>query len=128
MKRFKKKNNQINFEAENTNLNRSGRKKQALKFAILLAIIVAIFALGYYFQNKKNVSSFKEIPTNVTVSVIDAGGELPTVQSVESSQSSLEQPAQNPSEAATVEDLGGNNNNPTGIDTLLEGKEIEIKK
>lgn len=128
MKKFKRKNRQAYFEDKNYQDDKKNHKKNALKFAILLVLVVIIVGIGFYYQTDDSASNYPSLPSDITVNVTDAAGQMPEVKSVGGNQSSPEQPAQNPSEAATVEDLGGDNNHPAGIEQLLEGKEIEIKK
>jgi hypothetical protein len=106
----------------------NNRKSNAIKFAGLLCLAVIIVGVGFYFKDNGSTTDYQSLPSDIKVNVTDAGGQMPEVKSTENTKGTSEQPAQNPSDAATVEQLGGDSNNPAGIDALLEGKDIEIKK
>lgn len=125
MKKFKKISQ--DYSSENNLENKNKLNKQAIKFSGLLILIILIISIGVCFK-KDDSSDYQSTPSDITVSVTDAGGQMQDSKSVENTAGNSQQPAQNPSDAATVEQLGGDSNNPSGIDSLLEGKNIEVKK
>lgn len=94
---------------------------------IILIIILVIAAVFVAKNNKLKQTTADDviIPDSTEVEVINADGKAPDARPLPADQSENNAVQQSP---ATVEDLGGGFNQPTSIETLLEGKDLEILK
>jgi hypothetical protein len=127
MKRFKKKRNQnYNDIAQEKVSGNDSKKKNALKIAILTGLIILLFGLGFYFSKTKDNSESQNSGSLNDLHVIESDGQGIDPKPVQTGGSNQAQPAANPNGAATVEDMGGDQNSIQNLDKLLEGKDIKI--